>query len=95
MQKPETPEQSEIYSQMPAYTLEGGVIHGEQLYTYKVSSEGAVYVGGETEYRQYQRLLARWKKAKENALGRRSIHGGFAGDPFGQRSYWLEQDLNR
>ena len=94
-QKPETPEQREIYVQMPAFKLEGGLVHGEQLYSYKVPAEDAVYVGGEAEYQQYERLLSRWKKAEGSALGHKSLHGGFAGDPFGQRSYWLQQDLNR
>jgi len=94
--KPETPEQREIYSQMPAYTLEGGLIHGKQLYTYKYPSEGAVYVGGETEFQQYELLLAQWKNAagqilsKKNSVERLTFNGSL-----GDKSYWLQEYLSR
>ena len=94
MQKPETPEQNAIYAQMPDCKLESGVIQGKRQYNFKMPGEGLVYVGGEPEYQQYERLLSRWKKAQENALGRRNRHG-FPGDPFAQRSYWREGDSNQ
>jgi hypothetical protein len=89
--KPETPEQRAIFSQMPDYAMQGGLIHGRQLYTYKDPSEGAVYVGGDTEYQQYVRLLAQWKKAGEEIQPGRLPGRSFEpSEIFGDHRYWMD-----
>jgi hypothetical protein len=95
--KPETPEQSAIFSQMPAYALEGGIIQGKQLYSYKDLSKGTVYVGGETEFQQYEVLLAKWKKLNESThVQNTNLHRNTLGDQaFGNRDLWLNQDMNQ
>jgi len=95
--KPETPEQRGIFSQMPDYTLEGGIISGKQLYSYKDPAKDAVYVGGETEFQQYGVLLAKWKAANQNTAGQNVNPRKFmlGGQAFSQKGLWLSQDMNR
>jgi hypothetical protein len=94
--KPETPEQREIFAQMPANTLEGGLIGGKQLYSYKDPGKDAVYVGGETEFQQYEVLLAKWKQANAtNPDQRMNPRKPMLGqEAFGYRGLWLSQDMN-
>jgi hypothetical protein len=90
-QKPETPSEREIYNRMPAHTLEGGLIRGTQLYTYKYPSEGAVYVGGENEYQQYAHLLAYWKKAGEKIMPRKTTDRSLPGPQYSGDAFWLKE----
>ena len=53
---PSTPKQQALYSQLAAYKLERREKNGKVLYTYADKQKGIVYIGGETEYRQYKRL---------------------------------------
>jgi hypothetical protein len=93
--KPETSEQREIFAQMPAYTLEGGLIAGKQLYSFKDPGKGAVYVGGETEFQQYEVLLAKWKQANgAHPDQRTNPHKLMLGEQaFGYRGLWLSEDI--
>jgi hypothetical protein len=95
--KPETPEQREIFSQMPAYVLEGGIIQAKQTYSYKDLGKGVVYVGGDTEFQQYEVLLARSKQANGSAPGQNmNPHKAMLGQQaFGYRGLWLSQDIDR
>jgi hypothetical protein len=54
---PSTPEQQALYSQLTPYKLERRTENGKVLYTYADKQKGVQYIGGETEYQQYKRLV--------------------------------------
>jgi hypothetical protein len=53
---PSTPKQQSLYNQLAPYKLERRTKNGKVLYTYADKQKGIVYIGGEAEYQQYQRL---------------------------------------
>jgi hypothetical protein len=90
--KPETPEQRQIYSQMPDCRLEGGLIHGKQLYIYKYAVDGVVYVGGDPEFNKYGQLLAEWKDAEGKILGKKaSVEKLSFNNAMGDKDYWVQE----
>ncbi len=54
---PSTPKRQALYSQLAPYKLERRTKNGKVLYTYADKQKGIVYIGGETEYQQYKRLV--------------------------------------
>jgi hypothetical protein len=90
--KPATPEQQGVFAQMPDKALECGLINGTQTYSYKDQREGVAYVGGDTEYKEYSRLLTEWNLTHAKAPGQkpnqRATMPGMT--PFGGDNFWLK-----
>lgn len=66
--KPETRQQEEIYRTMPPYKLQSTTVDGKPLYVYKHEKKGLLYIGGETQFQQYQRLSLQQDIARQNLM---------------------------
>lgn len=63
---PENSKQKEIYDALPPYKVQRGTYQGKNFYAYKDEKQGVAYVGGETEYQQYQKLSIEKRIARDN-----------------------------
>jgi hypothetical protein len=68
MKQPENAKQQEIYNKLTPYKMETGMVNGKRLYGYKDEKKGVVYVGEETEYQAYKRLLVQQNIAADNMM---------------------------
>ena len=53
---PSTPAQQAMFARMVPYQVERRERHGKVLYAYADKQKNLLYIGGEAEYQQYQRL---------------------------------------
>ncbi len=63
---PSTAKQQDLYAKLPDYKMQSGMIKGKLVYGYKNPKQGVVYVGGQNEYQQYQRLGLQQSIAQDN-----------------------------
>jgi hypothetical protein len=65
---PSTARQKEVYATVESYKVFRGERDGKVFYAYKDEKNGVAYVGGESEYQRYQRLLVEQNIANQNMM---------------------------
>jgi hypothetical protein len=61
---PHTAKQQELYAALPSNKIERAAVKDKVFYVFKDEKAGVAYVGGEAEYRRYQRLSMERKVAQ-------------------------------
>jgi len=86
---PQTAKQQERYAEAPAYQMQHLTVQGRSFYLYKDEKKGAVWLGGEKEYQQYQRLARQQRMTQENyaAVEMDEPHAWGWGDGWGTWSW--------
>src|SRR4051812_19441019 len=62
---PATPQQQACYAALPPHELQRQEINGKVVYAYADKKSGIVYVGGESQYQEFQRLAHQQRIANE------------------------------
>ena len=62
---PQTAQQRERYAEAPAYQMQHLNVEGRSFYLYKDERKRVVWIGGDKEYQQYQRLAVQHRMARE------------------------------
>lgn len=89
MKQPETAKQQEIYNSMESYKLVSGTVNGRLLFAYKNPKRGMVYVGGEPQYQEYQRLALQRRVAQQNYMAAQMNQQlMMSWGHWGPRGYW-------
>jgi len=61
---PQTEQQKQIYTALPAYQVERATVKGKTFYVYKDEKAGVAYVGHEQEYQSYRNLCIQQQVAQ-------------------------------
>jgi hypothetical protein len=64
LRTPHTAKQQELYAALPSNKIERAAVKDKVFYVFKDEKAGVAYVGGEAEYRRYQRLSMERKVAQ-------------------------------
>lgn len=62
---PQTAQQKEIYTALPADKVERAVVKGKVFYVFKDEKAGVAYVGHEAEYQRYKQLAVQQRIAQD------------------------------